>query len=358
MAAQIPTLGHQASGPQPQRRAVDLRIPAIEKYAYCLCLHVKPTTIFIAVFKLIRSLLSATILLNTEASLTERPNGLGITQTLDDRHRSTAAAMNIFTRVIIASASAVGIYGVVSGRAALLMPLYAMLLTDFFFALPALYNFDLDASFSDSWPPADLSRNHYQPGITEANYPHYNRFTTIMLPTFNMLVRIYFLCVVWKCYRYLRLIELITPIRLSEIYPHIPPVGPQYPIVRVLGSIDSTDLSSVQNVTPPPYDSVASSLKPPNYEEAMKSSGSLGINNCFQEPPPPPPPPSQNPAQHSSVDADQLNRQAQQTVVFTIPTTDSEVQQSVTTQVFDQTTDLPQSSQAPENSSSPASRIR
>lgn len=313
-----------------QRRAVDLRIPAIEKYAYCLCLHVKPTTIFIAVFKLIRALLFATILLNSEVTLNGRPNELNFTPSLDDRHRSTAAAMTILTRVIMASVSAVGIYAVVSGRAALLMPLYAMLLVDFFFALPAIYNRDLDASFSDGWSSADMARNHYQPGA----YPQYNRYTMILVPTIAMIVKIYFLCVVWKCYRYLRLIELVTPIRLAEIYPHIPPVGPQYPIVRVLGSIDSTDLSSGQNVTPPPYDSIASSMKPPNYEEAMKSSSAVVTSSTSEQ---------------QQLQNDPAAASAQQTVVFTIPTSDQHIRN--VTQVVGQTdhstpqTSLPESGQ-------------
>jgi len=244
-----------------QRRTVDLRIPAIEKYAYCLCLHVKPTTIFIAVFKLIRALLFASILLNTEFSVNEQVNDIGLN--LDERHKSTAAAVNILARIIMASVSAVGIYAVISGRAALLMPLYAMLLVDFFFALPAFYNRDIDPSLADSL--ADF--RNYPAGSNQ-----YTRYSLMLFSTITMIVKIYFLCVIWKCYRYLRLIELVSPIRLSDIYPHIHQNGPQYPIVRVIGSDDSADLSSSHNMAPPPYESIASNIKPPNYEEAMKSN--------------------------------------------------------------------------------------
>lgn len=245
-----------------QRRAVDLRIPAIEKYAYCLCLHVKPTTIFIAVFKLIRALLFASILLNTEFTVNDQSvNEFGLA--MDDRHKSTAAAVNILSRIIMASVSAVGIYAVISGRAALLMPLYAILLVDFFFALPAFYNRDLDPTLVDSL--ADFK--NYSTGNNQ-----YTRYSLMLFSTITMVIKIYFLCVVWKCYRYLRLIELVSPIRLSEIYPHIHQNGPQCPIVRVLGSGDSLDMSTGHNTAPPPYDSIASNMKPPNYEEAMKSS--------------------------------------------------------------------------------------
>lgn len=240
-----------------------MRIPAIEKYAYCLCLHVKPTTIFIAVFKLIRALLFASILLNTEFSVNEQVNDLG--SSIDDRHKSTAAAVYILTRIIMASVAAVGIYAVISGRAALLMPLYAILLVDFFFALPAFYNRDLDPSLADGI--SDFSRS-YSPGNNQ-----YTRYSLMLFSTIMMIVKIYFLCVIWKCYRYLRLIELVSPIRLAEmVYPHIHQSGGQYPIVRVLSSGDSTDLGSGHNVAPPPYESIASSMKPPNYEDAIKTS--------------------------------------------------------------------------------------
>lgn len=287
---------HNSQGhSQQSRRAVDLRIPAIEKYAYCLCLHVKPTTIFIAVFKLIRALLFASMLLNTEISLNDQVNDTAFGP-YEERHKSTTAAINILGRVIMASVSAVGIYAVISGRAALLMPLYAMLLVDFFFALPAFYNRDLDSSLVDgfgNFKGYPDTGGLGQPGlgggggvigsgggVGPAN-SQYTRYSLIAVSTATMIVKIYFLCVIWKCYRYLRLIELVSPIRLSEIYPHIHPnaTHPQYPIVRVLSSSDSTDsgggVGGGNNMAPPPYDSIASTMKPPNYEEAMKSSGMM-----------------------------------------------------------------------------------
>lgn len=246
---------------QHQQRRPDYRIPAIEKYAYCLCLHVKPTTIFIAVFKLIRALLFASILLNTEFTVSEQ--GIDYGSASEDRHKSTAIAIHIFTRIVMASVSAIGIYAVISGRAALLMPLYAMLLVDFFFSLPAFYNRDVDPTLADSM--ADF--RSYPAGSNQ-----YTRYSAMLFSTILMIVKIYFLCVIWKCYRYLRLIELVSPIRLSEIYPHIHQNGPQYPIVRVLSNGDSTDLSNGTNMAPPPYESIASNMKPPNYDEAMKTS--------------------------------------------------------------------------------------
>lgn len=291
------------------RRAIDLRIPAIEKYAYCLCLHVKPTTIFIAVFKLIRALLFASLLLNTEFAINEQGQEVSLAS-LEDRHNSTAAAMSILSRFIMASVSAVGIYAVVSGRAALLMPLYAMLLCDFFFSLPTFYSREIE--FADGNGFSDLRQPHH--GLGGVNgvigsggaHTQYTRYSIILFSTITMIIKIYFLCVVWKCYRYLRLSELISPIGLSEIYPHLPPAG--YPVVRVLGSLDSTDLSSSQmsagqgqNVTPPPYETVASTMKPPNYEEAIKSSGQVSTIDNTQQ------------ANHN-----QQQPRQQQTVVFTV----------------------------------------
>lgn len=287
-----------------QRRAVDLRIPAIEKYAYCLCLHVKPTTIFIAVFKLIRALLFASILLNAEFTVNEQINEFGI-PTLEERHKSTAIAIEILRRIVMASVSAVGIYAVISGRAALLMPLYAILLIDFFFALPSFYKWDMDPSVADSL--ADFKN------ISTTNNA-YTRYSLLLFSTITMIVKIYFLCVIWKCYRYLRLIELVSPLRLSEIYPHIHQNGPQYPIVRVLGSVDSSDLVNGHNMAPPPYESIASSMKPPNYEEAMKTSDMNFATNP-------------NPTN---------NQQQQQTVVIT-SINSNELYQNTSTQIVNDT---------------------
>lgn len=255
---------------QHQQRRPDYRIPAIEKMSYCLCLHVKPTTIFIAVFKLIRALLFASILLNTEFSVDQAPEfGLGV----DDRHRSTAIAIHILARIVTAFVSAIAIYAVISGRAALLMPLYAMLLVELFFSLPAFYNRDLEPSMVDNM--VDY-RNSYG-----TNSNQYTRYSQMLISTITMIIKIYFLCVVYKCWRMLRLIELVSPIRLSEIYPHmnISP-GPQYPIVRVLSNGDSTDLTN--GAPPPNYDEAMKSL-PPNYDEAMKSNTIFPANSVMNQ---------------------------------------------------------------------------
>lgn len=245
-------------GPHPRLRA-DYRIPAIEKYAYCLCLHVKPTTIFIAVFKLIRALLFASILLNTEFAVSEHSD-LGLA--VDSGHKSTAAAVNILARIIMASVSAVGIYAVISGRAALLMPLYAILLVDFFFSLPAFYNRESDPAFSDNI--SDLR------GYSSQANNQYTRYSIMLFSTLLMIIKIYFLCVIWKCYRYLRLIELVSPM----IYPPFQGVMTTCPI-NILGQPDQ-DLTDAgvggNNIAPPAYESIASSMKPPNYEEAMKAT--------------------------------------------------------------------------------------
>lgn len=168
----------------------------------------------------------------------------------------------------MASVSAVGIYAVISGRAALLMPLYAILLVDFFFSLPAFYNRDSDPSFSDNI--ADL-RQSYSP---QANN-QYTRYSIMLFSTLLMIIKIYFLCVIWKCYRYLRLIELVSPI----IYPPYQGGGP-CPI-RIIGGRPDHDLTDAgglgNNIAPPPYDSIASSMKPPNYEEAMKATNASPI---------------------------------------------------------------------------------
>lgn len=338
------------------RRTVDLRIPAIEKYAYCLCLHVKPATIFIAIFKLVRSLLFASILLNSEIAYSDHAE----LAAMDDRHRSTVIAVNIFSRIIIASVAALAIYAVMYNRAALLMPLYAVLLVDFFFALPNAYNRDPDNSnispaFDDMKGVGPMGRENHLP-----------RYSFVLFTTFAMIARIYFLCVIWKCYRYLRLIELVTPIRFTDVYPHMGQ-NIQYPIVRVLGSADSADLGPVcgGGLAPPSYDSVASSMKPPNYEEAIKSDANLyptpgeqhghtvlDISNPTTPthsdqirsnpqhqpttPQPPPPPPQQQQNQINQNDVASSNNQLSSAAITAPSTTDSPAHPQSSSQINQQ----------------------
>ena len=331
--------GHQAAGAQAQSYVIDSRtsgaggpqrhrphqsigyaldrIPIVEKYAYCLCLHVKPTTIFIGVFKLIRALLFASISLSSEFSAHEQANhglhpssgpspglagGGGASHALDERNRSTEAAVNILTRVLTASVSAVGVYSVISGRAALLMPLYAMMLVDFFFNLPAFYSRDLDSAFADNWLlDSGAGRSHAsgllypQPATTSASATanhtaeQYARYSLMLISTIVMIVEVYFLCVVWKCYRYLRIIELVQHIsqpvlqaRLGQHHnsshhnQHNSPHAP-HPLLSVLAAAAAAgehQFDARSSLAPPPYESVASAAnaKPPNYEEAIKSA--------------------------------------------------------------------------------------
>lgn len=247
------------------QQRLDIRIPAFEKYAYCLCLHVKPATIFIAVIKLIRALLFASIVINNEFTFNDSINDPQYPQYANfdfDTRRSTASAVTILILMMIASVSALGIYSVISGKASLLMPLYAIMLCDFFFALPAFYNRDLDHTLADGL--VDL-KSYWPQGSQNT------RYSLMLVSTIIMLIKIYFLCVIWKCYRYLRMQEILLPIHVHEIFPphfshhHIPSVHPD---VRVV------DSNNTQNIAPPPYDSIVTGLKsqPPNYEEAMKTT--------------------------------------------------------------------------------------
>lgn len=242
----------------------DFRIPAIEKYAYCLCLHVKPATIFIALIKLVKTFVFASIILNSEFTIQE--------QMSEFKQRSTAAAVGIAMLVIVGSVSSLAIYAVISGRAALLMPLYAVMLCDFFFTLPTTYNRDLN-----------------EPSIVDPNFRELvtlnqnSRYAAIVLSTFDMLIKIYFLCIIWKCYRYLRLRELILPLRFAAgLYPHIHQArlgdGHHHhhhlPGMARATPINPADVAGSENVAPPSYDAIVTSIKsqPPNYDEAMNQS--------------------------------------------------------------------------------------
>lgn len=268
---------HQHNHPQHRRRhglnssltgggAIDHRIPAIEKYAFCLCLHVKPTTIFIAAFQLVYALSYVSRQLKQELQYTDeqssyRFNDINYSGN-NPANTSKAVAVAILTRIIMTSASTVAIYAVMFGRAALLMPLYSVLLIDFFFALPSFYDRDVDSALASD---GVMGMKNY-PATNNEPFDRYS----IFISTLVMAVKVYSLCVIWKCYRYLRLIQLV-----GEMCSQMP-----NPIVTVLGLEDGThDINHPsQNVAPPPYDSVASSLKPPNYEEAIKSNNIYTID--------------------------------------------------------------------------------
>lgn len=187
------------------RPALDLKTTVIDKYAYFLCIHVKPTTIFIALFILIRSLLIASMLLYTEFAIYDHNQQLSLVGSEDLRNSATTL-IGILSRIIMAFISAVGINAVVSRRSVLLIPLFAMLISEFILSVPLFFGREI--FLLSSYDFTHLRCQRY----------------TLILHFIAMIVKIFSLRVVWKCYRLLRLSEIelrIDQIFLSGRDPHL-----------------------------------------------------------------------------------------------------------------------------------------
>lgn len=214
----------------------------VERYAYCLCLHVKPATIFIGAIRLAESLLHAARYLATVFY-----NGP------DMKVPQMAAYQNAIPMHLLgASVSAILLYGVTKSKPACLMPFFWLRLCEFMSLLPtfisSLYDHPIHGMY-DQHPGMPKSFGYDRPTIMwPQGQPHPQKslfFTTIVL-----MIQGYFLCVVWKCFRYLKVRELILPLHMPRS--------------------NGTDLVIPPGIAPPP---INMNISPPDYETATKGNG-------------------------------------------------------------------------------------
>lgn len=155
--------------------------------------------------------------------------------------------------LLSASVSAILLYGVTKSRPACLMPFFWLRLCEFMALLPSfissLYDHPIHSNMYDQlhgmpnsfrverpmmWPP----QGHPQ--------PHKSLFFT----TIVLMIQGYFLCVVWKCFRYLKVREMVLPLHMPRS--------------------NGTDLVIPPGIAPPP---INMNISPPDYETATKGNG-------------------------------------------------------------------------------------
>ena len=226
-------------------RSMDMTHPdsrIVERYAYCLCLHVKPATIFIGSIRLAESLLHAARYLT--AVFYNGP---------DMKVPQMAAYQAAIPMCLLgASVSAILLYGVTKSRPACLMPFFWLRLCEFMALLPtfisSLYDHPIHGMY-DQHPGIPKSFTYERPMMWPPQgqpQPHKSLFFTTMV----LMVQGYFLCVVWKCFRYLKVRELILPLHMPRS--------------------NGTDLVIPPGIAPPP---INMNISPPDYETATKGNG-------------------------------------------------------------------------------------
>lgn len=165
--------------------------------------------------------------------------------------RSAANSLAVVVYLMAATVSAMLLFGVVKSRPSYLMPFFWIRLCDFFFSLPAfLSSVYANPSYATHWDLSqpsssfmDVRRLAHAQGTAGTH--------SLLVSTCVILFKGYFLCVVWKCYRYLKMREMILPLQLS--FPTS--VGP--------------DIVLPPGFMPPP---VTVTMSPPDYETATKGT--------------------------------------------------------------------------------------
>jgi len=291
----------------------------MERYAYCLCLHVRPGTIFIGVINLAESLLCGVLFLvaliyQTNLDTDTHPMYKNSMTTHTAHTRTASHSLAVVVYMASATVSAMLLYGVVKGRPSYLMPFFWIRLCDFFFSLPTfMATLYANPAYSASSHWNSESNGHHSfshssassppPGFTDMRkvWPagSHGGAPSLLVATCVILFKGYFLCVVWKCYRYLKMREMIIPLQLSA-YPtghhhhrshhhglsgaagpgltdlvlppgFIPPAGPMPTMVTV-------------NLSPPDYETATKggsgiTSAPPDYETAIRSQQDMKNNS-------------------------------------------------------------------------------
>ncbi|KAI7690389.1 Lysosomal-associated transmembrane protein 4B [Sarcoptes scabiei] len=166
--------------------------------------------------------------------------------------------ISLLMYLMLALVSAMLLYGVIKSRPRYILPFFGIQFIDYLFTLPQFfasithpYHYYVSKSKSmfdvqDNKTDLDDIRNVW----SYSSYSSNAYTTSLLILTLIMIFKTYFLCVVWKCYRYLHMKELILPITLNA------------------GSFDA------EHILPPTIlvgsATNVGSVPPPNYDEATK----------------------------------------------------------------------------------------
>ncbi|XP_054153249.1 lysosomal-associated transmembrane protein 4A-like [Oppia nitens] len=239
---------------------MDDSMASIERHAYCLCLHVRPATIFVALVNLGGSLICGIV---TIALLSYSDSAY--IQSLSDSNRSASASLAIVVYMLLSMVSAMLLYGVIKSRPTYILPFFGIQFIDFLFTLPqfltSLYAHP-NGNHYQNWVDRRTSNTFLDMRHLWPNASSNNVYTSsLLLMTLIVLFKSYFLCVVWKCYRYLRMKELVLPL-------HLPHFNHNITQDMAIPSI----MVPPPHMAPPDYDEATKSCAPPDYETATKSS--------------------------------------------------------------------------------------
>ena len=285
----------------------------MEKYAYCLCLHVRPGTIFIGVINLVRiyflllmamlidvnsciqqagSLLCACLflgdlifshqspLMGSGTADDPMPSGRINPNAIAYGQRSTATSLAVIMYMMCATVAGMLLFGVVKSRPSYLMPFFWIQLCDFFFSLPSF----LSSLYATPMHHSPYSGGSWSTATNQLKFGSSHHTSSLLIATCIILFKGYFLCVVWKCYRYLKMKEMILPLHVSGLtasgfhsFPgHHGLHAASTEIVIPPGfTIPSAAITSGGTLAPPDYETATKSnsgaVAPPDYETALKA---------------------------------------------------------------------------------------
>lgn len=180
--------------------------------------------------------------------------------------------------------SAMLLYGVVKGRPSYLMPFFWIKLCDFFFSLPTFLStlYGPHHPYGHHPPSSFVSAANFDSGAHTPSNPGLMDMRKVMPGSSNpvshsllvstciILFKGYFLCVVWKCYRYLKMREMILPLHLHS--------SGGSGVCSALSRNHDLNSSATHDVVIPPGLILPSTLhsltvSPPDYETATKTNG-------------------------------------------------------------------------------------
>ena len=137
---------------------------------------------------------------------------------MSEAQRSTTTSLAIVVYMLLSLVSAMLLFGVLKSKPTYILPFFGIQFIDFLFTLPqfltSLYSQPHTNQYHN-WSDRRstfLDMRHIWPNASPNNvYTSSLLFTTLIV-----LFKSYFLCVVWKCYRYLRMKELVLPLHLPH----------------------------------------------------------------------------------------------------------------------------------------------
>lgn len=310
----------------------------IERHAYCLCLHVRPATIFVALCNLVGSLICAAFTLYLMASNSADAGGqrsanfLASRLARDELNRVTGISLLMY--LLMSLVSSMLLYGVLKSKPSYILPFFGIQFIDYLFTMPqflaSIYTHPYHTYYVNKatvakdlaggdlrevWTPSSIDSSstswnevgHFNGGGLRMNTGSDSAqlyTTSVLFMTLQLIVKTYFLCLVWKCYRYLHMQQFILPLTLSG---HL--MGAEAMMTPVVINRQQQQQQG-GNLPPPNYDeaTMMPDYKPPEYRtviEADAAQVSAAPGNSTANPPslPPPSPPADTTAAAPAIQA-------------------------------------------------------